>query len=48
MKEPIDKDDFHTLLYEEIRDDLPDKPLKWKVALRNLTAQLLIRNDLIL
>jgi hypothetical protein len=47
MKELLSKDDIKRILQDERRDDLPDKPLKWQIALQNLVAQLLNRMEFI-
>lgn len=39
--------DIAKVLNEERREDLPEKPLAWQVALQNLVGQLLQRKDLI-
>lgn len=40
-QEGMSNEALRTLLHEERREDLPGRPLKWQVALRNLVAQLL-------
>jgi len=47
VREMITAEDIEKLLQEERRQDLPDKPLAWQVALQNLVAQLSGRADLI-
>lgn len=44
-RQGIDEEAVRKLLDEERRTDLPGEPLKWRVALHNLVAQLLERPD---
>jgi len=48
IQDILSDEDIQKLLDNERRDDLPGKPLKWKTALRNLAAQLLNRDDLMI
>lgn len=48
LREGIPDYDLEKLFAETRREDLPGKPLAWKVALRNLTAQLLGSEDMLL
>lgn len=41
IQKEIDRKAIDKLINEERREDLPDKPLKWKVAVNNLYAKLL-------
>jgi hypothetical protein len=43
----LSKEDLQKILNNERREDLPGHPLKWKVALQNLLAQLLSQKVLI-
>jgi hypothetical protein len=47
LQDVLSEEDLQKLLKDERREDLPGQPLKWKVALQNLVAQLLNRDDLI-
>lgn len=48
FRDILSEEDLQKVLKEERREDLPGQPLKWKVALQNLVAQLLNRDDLII
>ena len=47
MRDILSEDDLKKILHSEKRRDLVGKPLKWKVALNNLVAQLTERKALI-
>ena len=44
----VEKSELEKVLTDEKREDLPGQPLKWKVAVQNLVAQLLNRQKLII
>lgn len=48
VQKSIDDETLRYLLNDARREDLPGKPLKWKVALHNLTAQMLPQNPFII
>ncbi|MEE4310987.1 MAG: hypothetical protein V2J62_03895 [candidate division KSB1 bacterium] len=47
MRDILSEEDLKKILQSEKRTDLPGKPLKWKVALNNLVAQLMEKKALI-
>jgi hypothetical protein len=48
LQDMLSKEDLQKILNDERREDLQGSPLKWKVALQNLVAQLLNQKELII
>ncbi len=48
MQIPLISEDIESLLFDARREELQGNPLVWQVALQNLFAQLMKRNDLII